>query len=91
MNPVLRETLVITFWTFWTSAGLGAGLALALKWPLTATYLMAVLTIGPALAILRGRNREKDPLEVSERAGAELLSLVILIGIGWLAGRYLER
>ena len=91
MNPVLRETAIITFWTFWTSAGLGAGLALFLDWPLTATYLMAVLTIGPALAILRGRNREKDPLEVGERAGVELLALVILIGIGWAAGSYLGR
>ena len=91
MNPVLRETLAITFWTFWTSSGLAAALSLALRWPLTATYLFSVLTIGPSLAILRGRNREKDPLEASERAGAELLSLVILIGIGWLAGRYTGR
>lgn len=91
MNPILRETLVIVFWTFWTSAGLGALMALLLDWPLTATYLMAVLTIGPTLAIMRGRNREKDPLEIGERAGVELLSLVILLAIGWAAGQYLGR
>jgi hypothetical protein len=89
VNPVVRETLTISFWTFWTSAGIGALGALLLKWPLTATYLLAVLTIGPAMAILRGRNREKDALEVGERAGAELLALIILIGIGWAAGHYL--
>lgn len=91
MNPILRETGIITFWTFWTSAGLGALLALVLRWPLTATYIMAVLTIGPSLAILRGRDREKDKLEVGERAGVELLSLVILLVIGWAAGRYLGK
>lgn len=91
MNPVLRETGIITFWTFFTSVIIGAGGALALRWPLTATYLLAVLTIGPALAILRGRDRSRDPLEVGERAGAELLSLVILIGIGWAAGQYLGK
>lgn len=91
MNPVLRETSIITFWTFWTSAGLGALMTLVLKWPLTATYLMATLTIGPTLAILRGRDREKDPLELGERAGAELLSLLILLAIGWAAARYLGR
>lgn len=91
MNPILRETAIITFWTFFNSVIIGAGGALALRWPLTATYLMAVLTIGPTLAILRGRNREKDPLDIGERAGVELLSLVILIGIGWLSGHYLGR
>lgn len=91
MNPVLKETAIITFWTFWWSVIVGAGGALALKWPLTATYLMSVLTIGPSLAILRGRNREKDPLDIGERAGVELLSLVILIGIGWAGGQYLGK
>ena len=91
MNPVVRETAVITFWTFWTSALIGAAGSLALKWPLTATYLMAVLTIGPSLAILRGRNRDTDKLEISERAGVEILSLIILIAIGWAAGRSLGR
>lgn len=91
MNPVVRETAVITFWTFWTSVLIGAGTALVLRWPLTATYLMAVLTIGPSLAILRGRNREKDPLEVSERAGAEILSLIILIALGWIFARFMGR
>lgn len=91
MNPILRETLVIVFWTFWTSTGIGALGALTLRWPLTATYMMAVLTIGPSLAILRGRNREKDKLEVGERAGVELLALIILLAIGWASGQYLGR
>lgn len=91
MNPVLRETLIITFWTFWSSAGLAALAVLTLHWPLTVTYLMTVLTIGPALAILRGRNREQDRLELGERAGVELLSLIILIVIGSVAAHYLGR
>lgn len=91
MNPILRETLVITFWTFWSSAGIGAVTSLLLDWPITATYLMSVLTIGPTMAILRGRKRDKDPLEVGERAGVELLALAILLAIGWAAGRYLGR
>lgn len=89
MNPILRETGIITFWTFWTSAGLAALLTLVLDWPLTATYIMAIMTIGPALAVLRGRDRTKDKLELGERAGAELLALVILLAIGWAAARYL--
>lgn len=91
MNPILRETLAIIFWTFWTSAGIGALAALVLQWPLTATYMMAVLTIGPTLAIMRGRNREKDALDVGERAGVELLALIILLAIGWASGQYLGR
>ncbi len=91
MNPILRETLVIVFWTFWTSVIIGSLGSLVLSWPLTATYLMAVLTIGPTLAIMRGRNREKDALEIGERAGVELLALLILLGIGWLGGHYLGR
>jgi hypothetical protein len=91
VNPVLRETLAILFWSFWSSAGIAALGALVLGWPLTATYLMAVLTIGPALAILRGRNRENDALDIGERAGVEILALVILLAIGWAAGRYLGR
>ncbi|MFZ5816070.1 MAG: hypothetical protein ACOY93_12295 [Bacillota bacterium] len=91
MNPILRETLAIVFWTFWSSAGLGAFASLLLGWPLTATYLMAVLTIGPTLAIMRGRDREKDPLEIGERAGVELLALLILLAVGWAAGQYLGR
>lgn len=89
MNPVLRETAIITFWTFWTSAGIGALASLLLHWPLTVTYMLSVLTIGPALAILRGRDRAKDPLEIGERAGAELLCIIILLSIGWAATRYL--
>jgi len=91
VNPVLRETAIITFWSFWSSVGIGSLGALVLHWPLTATYMLSVLTVGPSLAILRGRNREKDPLEAGERAGAELLALVVLLGIGWAAGRYLGR
>lgn len=91
MNPILRETLAIVFWSFWTSVIVGSLGALLLRWPLTATYLMAVLTIGPALAVLRGRNREKDSLEIGERAGVELLALIILLAIGWAGGEYLGR
>lgn len=91
MNPILRETLAIVFWSFWSAVIVGALGSLILGWPLTATYLMAVLTIGPTLAILRGRNREKDALEIGERAGVELLALIILLGIGWLGGQYLGR
>ncbi|MGE5674934.1 MAG: hypothetical protein ACM3XM_13845 [Mycobacterium leprae] len=91
MNPILRETAVITFWSFWLSALVGAATALALHWPLTATYLLAVLTIAPTLAILRGKNREKDRLEAGERAGVELLSLIILMAIGWAGAHYLHK
>ncbi|HEY3364358.1 MAG TPA: hypothetical protein VGK74_04840 [Symbiobacteriaceae bacterium] len=91
MNPLVRETAIITFYTFWYSALIGAATALLLKWPLTATYMLAILTIGPSLAILRGRNREKDKLDIGERAAAEILSLIILMAIGGLAGRYLGR
>lgn len=91
MNPILRETLAIVFWTFWSSVGIASALSLAFRFPLTATYLVTVLTVGPTLAILRGRNREKDPLDVGERAGVELLALIILIGIGWAAGQYLGK
>lgn len=89
MNPILRETGYIVFWSFFTSVIIGAGASLLLKWPLTATYLMAVLTIGPTLAILRGRDREKDKLEIGERAGVELLALIILMAIGWAGSHYL--
>lgn len=91
MNPILRETGVIVFWSFFLSVIIASAGALLLNWPLTATYLLAVLTIGPALAIKRGRNREKDKLEIGERAGVELLALVILLSIGWAAGEYLGR
>lgn len=91
MNPVLKETAVITFWSFMASVIVGSLLALVLHFPLTATYMMAVLTVAPSLAILRGRNREKDRLELSERAGVELLAIVILLGVGMAAGRYLGK
>lgn len=91
MNHILRETGIIVFWSFLASLAIGLVGSLLLHWPLTATYLMAVLTVDPALAILRGRDREKDKLEIGERAGVELLSLAILIAIGWLGGPYLGR
>ena len=90
MNPILYETLVIVFWSFLGSAGIGVLGALAFDWPVSVTYMLSVLTIGPTLAILRGRDRSKDRLELGERAGVELLALIILIGIGWLATHYLK-
>lgn len=84
MNPILRETVMIVVWTFWSSVGIALLTSYVLHWPLTPVYLFAVLTVGPALAILRGRYREKDTIEVGERAGVEILALIILLGIGWL-------
>lgn len=90
MNPILHETLVIVFWSFLGSAGIGALGALLLEWPVSVTYMLSVLTIGPTLAILRGRDRSRDRLELGERAGVELLALIILLGIGWLGTHYLN-
>jgi len=89
MNPILHETLAIVFWSFLASAGIGVVAALLLAWPVSVTYMLSVLTIGPTLAILRGRDRAKDRLEIGERAGVELLAIIILLGIGWLAAHYL--
>lgn len=89
MNPILRETAVIVLYSFLGSVIIGAAAGLMLDWPVSVTYMLAVLTIGPTLAILRGRNREKDRLEIGERAGVELLALIILLAIGWLGAHYL--
>jgi len=88
VNPILRETVMIVVLTFVSSAGVSLLANFLLKWPLIPVYLFAVLTIGPTLAILRGRNREKDTIEVGERAGVEILALIILLGIGWLMSRF---
>lgn len=88
---MLREIAVMAFWTFVSSAIAAVAGFFIMQWPLTGTYLIAVLTIGPVLAIQRGRNREKDPLELGERAAAEILVLIILIGVGTWAGHYLGR
>jgi len=88
---ILRETAIITWWSFFWSLAVAVLGTRIFGWPLTATYMLAVLTIDPALAILRGRNRAKDPLELGERAGVELLSLAILLGIGWASGRFLGK
>lgn len=90
MNPILHETLVIVFWSFLGSVGIGALGVLLLHWPLSVTYMLSVLTIGPTLAVLRGRDRAKDRLELGERAGVELLALIILLGLGWLGIHYLN-
>jgi len=87
VNPILRETLMIVVWSFLSSAGISLVAGYLLKWPLIPVYLFAVLTVGPTLAILRGRNREADTIEVGERAGVEILALAILLGIGWLMSR----
>lgn len=89
MNPILHETVIIVWWSFLASAVIGGLAALLVSWPVSVTYMLAVLTIGPSLAIMRGRSREKDRLEIGERAGVELLALIILLGIGWLAAHYL--
>jgi len=90
MNRMLHETLAIVGWSFLGAAALGVVGALLFQWPITVTYMLSVLTIGPALAVLRGRDRSRDPLELGERAGVELVAILILLGIGWLAGQYLD-
>jgi len=89
MNRILHETLAIVGWSFLSSVAIGVVAALLLRWPITVTYMLSVLTIGPTLAILRGRDRSRDRLELGERAGVELLAILILLAIGWLAGHYL--
>lgn len=86
---VLRESQVIALWTFWSSALVGFLFRLVLGWPITPVYVMAVLTIGPALAILRGRDRSRDRLNVAERAVAEVIALIELIAIGSLLARWI--
>jgi hypothetical protein len=88
---ILREVAVMTFWTFLASA-LTAGVgSYFMQWPLTGTYLLTVLTVGPVLAIQRGRNRETDPLELGERAAAELLVIILLLGVGSLLGHQIGK
>jgi len=87
LNPILFEILVIVSASFASSvavAWLGEVLA---GWPTTVTYIVTVMTVGPALAVLRGRDRKRDRLDLSERAAAELISLVILLALGWWMGR----
>lgn len=88
---MLREVAAIAFWTFWTSAGAAVAGSYFMQWPLTGTYLMAVLTVGPVLAIQRGRNRETDTLDIGERAAAEILVLILLLGVGSLIGHWIGR
>lgn len=88
MNPILQETLIILFWSFISSAAAGALGSVILGWPFSATYMLAALTVGPTLAILRGRNREKDRLEIGERAGVELVAIILLLAIGWAAAQF---
>jgi len=90
MNRILHETLAIVGWSFLGSVAIGAVAGLLFQWPITVTYMVSVLTIGPTLAILRGRDRSRDRLDLGERAGVELLALIILLAIGWLAGHYLN-
>lgn len=88
---ILREVAALTFWTFWASVGTAVVGSFFMQWPLTGSYLLAVLTIGPVLAIQRGRNRETDPLELGERAAAEILVLAILLGLGALLGHLIGK
>lgn len=59
--PVIRETVAIVAWTFWWPSVAGVFLLLALKWPFLVTDFFGVLTVGPVLAIWRGRDREGPP------------------------------
>ncbi|HLO04552.1 MAG TPA: hypothetical protein VK191_15690 [Symbiobacteriaceae bacterium] len=88
---ILREVAAMAFWTFLASAGTAIVGSFVLQWPLTGTFLLAVLTVGPVLAIQRGRNRETDPLELGERAAAEILVLAILLGLGALLGQLIGK
>lgn len=88
---ILREVAAMAFWTFMASAGTAVVGFFFMQWPLTGTYLLTVLTVGPVLAIQRGRNRETDPLEIGERAAAEILVLVLLLGLGSLLGHLIGK
>ncbi len=82
MTPVLRETLMIIALSLgWTSAA-GLLLRLALQVPFLITYFFSILTVGPFLAVWRGRDREKDALSVTQRAAVEVVALVVLLLIG---------
>lgn len=86
MKWLLYEILVIVSCSFAASVVVSWTLYGLLKWPITVTYIVLVMTVGPALAVIRGRDREKDRLDIGERAAAELVSLVILMGLGWWLG-----
>jgi len=88
-NPLVSEIALIVFVSFWSSLLAGVLVGLAFGSGLTVTYMLAVLTVGPVLAIYRGIKREQDALSLTERAMAELLSLIILLGLGSLIGRFL--
>lgn len=87
MIPVLREAAAITGWTFLWTAAAGLALLLTLGWPFLVTYFFSVLTVGPALAIWRGRDRARDPLSLTARAAAELVALAVLLALGTLLDR----
>lgn len=86
MNWLLYEILVITSLSFVASVAVAWALFAVLKWPMTVTYIVVVMTVGPALAVIRGRDREKDRLDIGERAAAELVALIILLALGWWLG-----
>lgn len=87
--PVLWESQVIGFYTFLASAFAAAVIKLTLRWPFLPVYLLVLLTVGPTLAILRGRDRSKDKLNVAERAVAEIIALIELILVGSLLSRWI--
>lgn len=87
--PMLRESQLIALWTFLSSTVLGYLCQLVLHWPWMPVYTFVVLTVGPALAIWRGKDRSKDPLDLAQRAVAEIIALIELIAIGTIVGRWL--
>lgn len=87
MRVVLAEAAAICAWTtFWCAAAAFA-LRVAAGVPFAVTYILGALTVGPVLAIFRGRDRQRDPLTLAQRAAAEVLALAGLLAIGWLLGR----
>jgi hypothetical protein len=88
-QPLLTEIAAITVISFGASILLGAAVSFLFKGGLTVTYLLSVLTVGPALAIYRGMNRQKDLLTITERAMAELIAIAVLLAVGGLLGRHL--
>lgn len=86
MQETLREAAIITFWTGWTMAA-AAFLLSFVGVPFGITFLVGILTVGPTLAIWRGRDREKDKLDLGQRAAAETIALVVLLALG----TYLSR
>lgn len=88
-NPLLVEIATITGVSFGVSLLTGALMGLAFGGALTVTYMLSVLVVGPALAIYRGVNRQRDPLTLTERAMAELIAVGILLAFGGVLGRYL--